>query len=97
MDVKFDSWNVMSVYRAGSPRVRKYKLESVWVQQVKWYKGGTEPVSSYTFFYGNGNEDHELGTGVFVHKRIIPAVKRVEFFSDRMSYVILSGNWEISI
>jgi hypothetical protein len=27
----------------------------------------------------------------FAHKRIIPAVKRVEFISDRMSYVILRG------
>jgi hypothetical protein len=29
----------------------------------------------------------------FVHKRIISAVKRGEFFSDRMSYVILRGRW----
>jgi hypothetical protein len=28
-----------------------------------------------------------------VHKRIISAVKRVEFVSDRMSYIILSGRW----
>jgi exonuclease III len=28
-----------------------------------------------------------------VHKRIIPAVKRVEFVSDRMSYIILRGCW----
>jgi hypothetical protein len=28
-----------------------------------------------------------------VHKRIISAVKRVEFVSDRMSYMILRGNW----
>jgi hypothetical protein len=29
----------------------------------------------------------------FVHKRIISAVKRVKFVSDRMSYIILRGCW----
>jgi hypothetical protein len=29
----------------------------------------------------------------FVHKSIISAVKRVEFVSDRMSYIILGGRW----
>jgi hypothetical protein len=28
-----------------------------------------------------------------VHKRIISAVKGVEFVSDRMSYIILRGRW----
>jgi hypothetical protein len=28
-----------------------------------------------------------------VHKRIMSAVKRVEFVSDRMSYIILRGRW----
>jgi hypothetical protein len=35
------------------------------------------------------NENHELGIGLFVHKRIISA----EFVSDRMSYIILRGFW----
>jgi hypothetical protein len=28
-----------------------------------------------------------------VHTRIISAVKRVEFISDRISYIILRGHW----
>jgi hypothetical protein len=43
-------------------------------------------------FYGKENENHEVGTGVFVHKRIISAVERVEFVSD-MSNIILRGRW----
>jgi hypothetical protein len=30
---------------------------------------------------------------VFVHKNIISAVKRIEFVSDRMLYIILRGRW----
>jgi hypothetical protein len=29
----------------------------------------------------------------FVHKRIVSALKRVEFVGDRMSYMILRGSW----
>jgi hypothetical protein len=31
--------------------------------------------------------------GVLVHKRILSALKRVEFVSNRMSYIILIGRW----
>jgi hypothetical protein len=65
----------------------------VGAQEAKCDKGGTEPADDCKFFYGNGNANHHLGTGFLVHKGIISAVKRVEFFSDRMSYIPLRGCW----
>jgi hypothetical protein len=44
----------------------KYKLDLVGVQDVRWDKGGTERAEEYTFFYGAGNEDDQLGTGFFL-------------------------------
>jgi hypothetical protein len=86
------------MYRAGSLRaveeeISKYKLDLVGVQEGRRDAGGTEPAGEYKSFYGKGNENHGLGTGLFVHKRNMSEVKRVKFVNDRISYIILRGRW----
>jgi hypothetical protein len=96
--MRFGTWKLRSLYWIGSLRTAarelgKYKLHLVGVQEVRWDKGGTEQAEDYIFFNGQGNGDHQLGTGFFVHRRIVSAVRRVEFISDRKSYIILRGRW----
>jgi hypothetical protein len=62
MDMRFGTWNVRSMYRAGSLRAvgeetSKYKLDVVGVQ-VRCDGDGTERAGEYTFFYGKGNENN---------------------------------------
>ncbi|PNF20027.1 hypothetical protein B7P43_G05947 [Cryptotermes secundus] len=61
--------------------ILNYKIDSAGVQEVRWDEGGIAPARNYTFFYGNGNENHEFRRSFFVHQRILLEVKRVELLT----------------
>jgi len=97
MDTKFRTWNVNSVCRTGSLKsvtseLTKYNLDLAAVEEVGWDKDYSEPAGDFIFFYGNENANHHLGTGFFVHKEIILAVKREDFINDRISYIKLKNS-----
>jgi hypothetical protein len=97
-DIVLGTWNVRSLYGAGSltavaRELARYKLDLVGVQEVRWDNGGTVRAGDYNFFYGKGNENHQLGTGFFVHHRIASAVKRVEFSLDLQEVGGSCGDW----
>jgi hypothetical protein len=47
----------------------------VGVQEVGWDGGGTEPAGEYIFFFGKGNENHELGSGFLYVKESYQQLK----------------------
>jgi len=57
----------------------------VSVQEVRYDKGGAVRAGGYIFF--SGKETKIISwERLFVHYRIVSAVKRAEFVSDRISY-----------
>jgi len=64
-DIRFGTWNVRSLYRAGSlaavvRELARYKLDLVGVQEFGREKGGTVRAGGYSFLYGKGNEIHQF-------------------------------------
>jgi exonuclease III len=53
MDMRFGTWNVTSLCRAGSLKtvaneLAKYSVNVVTAQEVRWVEGGSQPPDDYT-------------------------------------------------
>ena len=51
-------------------------MDMVGLQEDRWEGRGTLKSVNFILFYGEGNANHQLGTGFFVHRRIRSAVKK---------------------
>ena len=57
--MRFGTWNVRSLYRAGSltaaaRELARCKSDLVGVQEVRWDRGGKGSAGDYNFFYKKG-------------------------------------------
>jgi hypothetical protein len=68
IDVRFGTWSVRGLYRAGSlmtdsRELSRYRLDLMEVQEVRWEDSGAAPAGEYIFFYGMRKDRNELSTG----------------------------------
>ena len=94
--MKFGTWNVMSLYRAGylillNSEIDKKRMDLI-VQEVNLEGNGTLESENYILFCGEGNANHQLETGFIVHRQIRSPVKKVEFINGLVSCITLRPN-----
>jgi hypothetical protein len=90
--MRFGAWKISILYRTGSltaaaRELAKYKLDLVSVQEVSWDKGGTARAGIIIFSLVVKTKMINRKR-IFLHHRIASAIKREEFVSDRMSYIV---------
>jgi hypothetical protein len=71
MDMRFGTWNVKILCRAGSLKTvasesPKYNFDVVAAQDVRWDEGGTQPADDCTFLCGNGNVNNRLEASLYI-------------------------------
>jgi len=76
-----------------SQRISKMKIGFSGRTGGEVGQSGIVGAGDFCFFLWKGNKNHQLRTGFCVHHRIVSAVKRVEFVSDMVSYIVLRGRW----
>ena len=85
--MRFGIWNV------GACIGQVHVQQQPGVQEVRWDKGGTVRAGDYNFSMEKETKVIIWEQDFFAHHRILSAVKRVQFVSDRVSYIVLRGRW----
>jgi hypothetical protein len=94
---RFGTWNIRSLYKPGALKcitsiVKKYYVDLVALQEVRWPGSGHLKSDNMTIFYsGSGNGKHEHGVGFIVKEFLVKLVKKFEAVDDRLCYIIIEG------
>ena len=77
--MRFGMWNVMNLYRsvtltAAARELARYKLDLVGVQEVRWNRR-VSVRAGIIIFCMEEERKSSIGNGIFVHNRIVPAVR----------------------
>ena len=69
--MRFSTWNVRGLYRIWAvslvaQELAKYRLDLVGVQEVKLDGNGISSIADYLLFYGEGNNNDQLGIGCYI-------------------------------
>ncbi|KAJ4443279.1 hypothetical protein ANN_04947 [Periplaneta americana] len=72
--MRFGTWNVTSLYRTGgvtllAKELARYRIDFVGVREVRLDGNGISQMGDYFLYYGEGNNNHQLGPGFFVQGR----------------------------
>jgi len=95
--MRFGTWNVRSLYRAGSftaaaRELARYKLDLVGVHEVRWDREGTVRAGKYKFSMEEIMKIINWAQDI-LHYGIVSAIKRVEFVGSMVSYIVLRVRW----
>uniref|UniRef100_A0A0K8SN56 Reverse transcriptase domain-containing protein n=1 Tax=Lygus hesperus TaxID=30085 RepID=A0A0K8SN56_LYGHE len=98
LDVKLGSWNVLSLHRPGAlklliQQLKKYSIDIVALQEVRWTGCGTLDSEGWSIFYSGDERSHSLGTGFAVSPRCAHLITGFKPISPRICYLRIKGKF----
>lgn len=96
--LSFGTWNIRTLFKPGTAQclvkeIRRYNLEVVVLQEIRWNEKGILNLKDRTIFYGECNDRRQFGTGFAVHKSIAPLVTEFKSTNPRMLTLTIKGQF----
>lgn len=99
--MRIGTWNVQGIYEEGAVKnleieAKKYKMEILAVQETHINETNMTNLEDYVFFT-SGGETRRYGVGFLVSNELKEKVEEFRPISDRMCYIEIGGEHNISI